>query len=65
LTPFRGADGVFDDGVGTRLAVLATLDASGVVARLVLYGAVLHFPHSWQLGDIVDLIGPFEIPGDR
>jgi len=37
------ADGVFGDAVGTRLAVLATLDASGVVARLVLHGAVLRF----------------------
>ena len=31
------------DAVGTRLAVLATLDASGVAARLVLHGAVLRF----------------------
>jgi hypothetical protein len=43
LTPFAAADGVFGDAVGTRLAVLATLDASGVVARLVLHGAVLRF----------------------
>ena len=39
----RPADGVFGDAVGTRLAVLATPDASGVVARHVLHGAVLRF----------------------
>ena len=43
MTPFAAADGVFGDAVGTRLAVLATLAASGVVARLVLHGAVLRF----------------------
>jgi hypothetical protein len=41
---FPAADGVSGDAVGTRLAVLATLDASGVIARLILHGAVLRFP---------------------